>query len=408
MQPVVTVPTAEALVSERAADGCPSLAVRVDGGRVVTVLDGAASVTPVSWRLLGVGLASGICLSWLLESPAMPFGGPGVGSWGALEIWYDTAAPATIVLALGWSVAVITAAWLAVAAGLQLVATSLPSLHLRRGGRPRQPCRRPAARCRGGATLSVAVGLTIGGAGAAGAEDQPGTASMERLEESPTTTWNPWGGAQRPTTMTTTTTSSTTTTTTTIPSSGVPPGSPTTVPPPAQTSVSATPTPETLAPPGPASPDSTESDPQPVRGTHVVAAGESFWSVAVDVLTALDSAASRRRGSGGLLAATHRCEPGRARRPVEPRSDLPRTGAGAAPGLSCERIQGCLPPICLDRRTSPRRSCTPISGSSATAAGHHTPTARGSPQGLHRDVPVSRHYPRSPQEMIYRAHIRGT
>jgi hypothetical protein len=173
-------------------------------------------------------------------------------SWSEVEAWYETAGPVPIAMHLVRGLAVAGALWLLCAALLQLVASILLGGSLARVADAISP-----RLLRQAAHLSIAAGLAVPSSAGMPSSDPPGTAVMQVLE----------AGADDASTTTTTTVAST------LP--------PTTAP--------TTSTTRTVDPPDPPRPPAPPAPPPPVVAVPggeeiVVRAGDSFWSIATDVL----------------------------------------------------------------------------------------------------------------------------
>jgi hypothetical protein len=202
-------------------------------------------------RLALVGVGATAAAVALVVAGHGALAGPATGRWSTVESWYDAVGAATAAITALRLLAVGLAAWLAVAAALQLLSTFAPLRAVRHLADAVSP--RALQRLAHGA---AGLALTVGLAGPPAPPDPAGTAVMEVLE----------AGEPTPTTTTTTTRAPTpTTTSTTTPTPSTAPPSPTPSPP---------------APvPAPAPPPSLPLE------EVVVAPGDSFWSLAVDAVT---------------------------------------------------------------------------------------------------------------------------
>jgi hypothetical protein len=218
----------------------------------------------------GTGLAAvfGLAVASALVLHAMGAGAlaaPPLRSWVALDGWYESLGPTTAVVAVVRLGALGAAAWVALASGLQLSARASRSASLRGLADAVSP-RFVRSLARGVASLSVTAGLAMPAA-AGPPENPPGTAVMVPLDVTTTTVLPPEPEAI--------TSSLPPTTTTFVPTSATtaPAASTTMVPPPP-------PPPARAARPVPA-PIASGRAPA-AAGEVVVAAGDSFWSIAVD------------------------------------------------------------------------------------------------------------------------------
>jgi len=176
---------------------------------------------------------------------------PPTGSWASAAAWYEQVGAEWAAVSALRLLAMVGLAWLLLGATLQLVASVSLRHELRRVADTISPAalRRVA---HGVASLSVSAGLGVPAAPMVWRDDPPGTAVMQVLEEgteSTTTTLDP----------TTTTLAGAPTTTTNDTTTAPPPAAPAAVP------VS-----------------------EPARAPEdqvVVEAGDSFWSLALDVVT---------------------------------------------------------------------------------------------------------------------------
>ena len=185
-------------------------------------------------RLAGVGVAASALAALLHLAGRGSLSAPSVGSWADLDAWYELRGAGVAVVAMVRLAALAASSWLALAAGLQIVATSTrtrPVAALADHVSPR--FLRTIAR--GAASLSISAGLTLPAAMTGPVAGPPGTVVMVPLDAEPTTTT----------------------------SSPPPP-----ITPPAE------PPPTTPAP----------VQPVPARGPSevVVAPGQSFWSIAAE------------------------------------------------------------------------------------------------------------------------------
>jgi hypothetical protein len=206
-------------------------------------------VTALRARLVVVVLVTAAALVALLAAgpghlPSLP-----LRPWSEVEAWYETAGPVPIAMQLVRGLAVAGALWLLCAALLQLVASVRLGRSLGRMADAISP-----RLLRQAAHLSIAAGLAVPPSAGMPPSDPPGTAVMQVLE----------AGADDASTTTTITVAST------LP--------PTTAP--------TTSTTRPVDPPGPPRPP---TPPPPVAADPdgdviVVRAGDSFWSIATEVL----------------------------------------------------------------------------------------------------------------------------
>lgn len=175
-------------------------------------------------RLVAVGAVAALLLPGLVVAGSGTLAPPPTGSWVAFEAWYERVGAATGMVVMLRLIAMVGCAWLLLAATLQMVASRLRRQGLRRLADAVSP--RVLRRIgHGVASLSVTAGLAVPSVVGLPRNDPPGTAVMQVVDE---------------------------------------PDMPTT----------------TTAPPPPAlAPRATIDD------EVVVRAGQSFWSLAVDVLT---------------------------------------------------------------------------------------------------------------------------
>jgi len=213
-------------------------------------------VTALCTRRLLVALVAAAALVGLLAAGRGPIGTPPTGSWSEVEAWYELAGPVPATMQLVRGLAVAGAVWILFASVLQLLASLRVGRSLARVADAVSPRLLQQA-----AHLSIAAGLAVpSAAGTPPPSDPPGTAVMEVLEagedDVSTTTTAPAAITVPPTTAPPTTAPATSTTTS--------PGAPPDPRPP-------------VAPPAPVAAD-------PVGEEIVVLAGDSFWSIAADVL----------------------------------------------------------------------------------------------------------------------------
>jgi nucleoid-associated protein YgaU len=202
--------------------------------------------------LMALVVISGAAVVALHVAGSGSLAAPPVSSWSALERWYDSRDPSTAIVAVLRAGGLAAAAWLAAAGALQLCAPLIAGARGLRLADSLSP-RFVRSLARGAAGLSVTAGLAMPTVPLGFAGNPPGTAVMVPLDVAPTTTSTAAPIPPRPTS--TTTISTTTSTSTSVPS-------PSPAPP--------------LA--APAVPVSESVAPDEV----VVAAGDSFWSIAVD------------------------------------------------------------------------------------------------------------------------------
>jgi hypothetical protein len=181
-------------------------------------------------RLGGVMVVAAPVLVALVIAGSGPLAAPPTGSWSAVEAWYREAGPATGAVVVLRLMAMLGCTWLLVAASLQLAASASPLHDLQRLADTVSPLVLQRV-SHGVASLSVTAGLAVPSVAAMPQDDPPGTAVMEVVEEPGATT--------------------------------------------------------TTAPPTPAAPVIPVPAPAPasVEDEIVVEVGDSFWSLAVDVLS---------------------------------------------------------------------------------------------------------------------------
>lgn len=199
-------------------------------------------MTGLRLRMAAVLALAALTLAGLVAAGSGTLAAPPTGSWASDVAWYEQVGAERAAVAALRLLAMVGVAWLLLGATLQLVASVSLRHEMQRVADALSPdvLRRVA---HGVASLSVTAGLGVPSAPTTLLDDPPGTAVMQVLEEG------------RESTTTTLALAPTTNNTTTAP----PPAAPAAVPVPA-----------------------------PARAPDdevVVEAGDSFWSLAVDVVT---------------------------------------------------------------------------------------------------------------------------
>lgn len=203
-------------------------------------------MTALRLRMTAVLALAGLTLAGLLITGAGTLAAPPIGSWVDAVTWYErVGAEAATIVALRL-LAMLGVGWLLVGAALQLVA----SVSLRHGAQRMADVMSPRVLrhlAHGVANLSVSAGLALPSVIVMPAEDPPGTAVMEVLDDTDEST------------------------TTTVAPTTIAAAAPTT------TIVVPVPAPPAIPVPAPVEP--------PADAHVVVEAGDSFWRIAVDVIT---------------------------------------------------------------------------------------------------------------------------